>query len=304
MSFDTAVARDGVTLRGPARLPVQMLSEQNFQGQLGTHDEAVAAKLGLAGAPIEGTTHFSQIDPLAFELWGRRWFESGCISSHFMTMVFEGESVVASLTDLGGDRAEISAEKGDGAPVLEGTASVDPAAPTALQARLAQQRESDVDELFIIDRIQVGDRVTVEGESIDMTTSNGEGYPFSLREKLDRITEPSPWYTSAANPWGRPIVPFEMYSVLTNKSGGARGVRRPTSGLFIDLEVRAVDGPLFVGEPYVVEKEVLCIGQSRRVESYWTESRVIAPETGRHVATVLLHQGVFKASYPDYPASP
>jgi hypothetical protein len=27
-------------------------------------------------------------------------------------------------------------------------------------------------------------------------------------------------------------------------------------------------------------------------------------ETGIHAATVLLHQGVFKASYADYPTSP
>ena len=57
--------------------------------------------MGLAGAPIEGPTHFSQFDPLAVTLWGTAWFERGCISSHFRTMVVEGEQVQASLSVAG-----------------------------------------------------------------------------------------------------------------------------------------------------------------------------------------------------------
>jgi len=301
MTFATQITRDGSTLRGPARTPVQMLAEQKNAGAASVHDDEVAAKLGLAGAPIEGPTHFSQIDPLGHGLWGDRWFETGCISSHFRTMVVEGESVVASLTDLGDGRAEIAAEKSDGTPVLVGTASVDPEAPTALRQRLAEMQQRDPGDLHIIDRLAVGDRVVREAQTIDMTTSNGDGYPFSLRQKLDHITEPSPWYESTDNPWGRAMIPFEMFSVLTNKQLGMAKVRRPANGLFIDLEVAAVDGPLFVDQPYVVQTEILCMGQSRRVESYWTESKVLEEGTARHVATVLLHQGTFKASFPGYP---
>jgi hypothetical protein len=36
------------------------------------------------------------------------------------------------------------------------------------------------------------------------------------------------------------------------------------------------------------------------VESYWTRSR-LAGADGGEVASVLLHQGVFKASYAGYP---
>jgi len=45
------------------------------------------------------------------------------------------------------------------------------------------------------------------------------------------------------------------------------------------------------------------VGQSRAVESYWTESTITDAESGVHAATVLLHQGVFKASYTDYPTT-
>ena len=58
---------------------------------------------------------------------------------------------------------------------------------------------------------------------------------------------------------------------------------------------------MFVGETYHVAHEVVCLGQSRRVESYWTRTR-LTDHDGVRVATVLLHQGVFKASYADYPA--
>ena len=138
--------------------------------------------------------------------------------------------------------------------------------------------------------------------SIDMGTSNGHLYPFSLRQKLDAITESCHWYETADNPWGRPILPIEMISVLSGKGGGGFPVRGPAVGLFVDLEIGLVDGPLFVDEKYLLEREVVAIGQSRRVESYWVQTAVTSAATGAQVAEVLLHSGTFKASYADYPA--
>ena len=297
----------GDTLTGPARRPRQMLADQEYDGHASVHDGDMAERLGLAGAPIEGPTHFSQFDPLAYSWWGRRWFETGCISAHFTTMVVDGESVTATAT-RDGDTASIRATKpgadgSDDATVLTGTMTVDPQAPTELSARLEAARERDPGELFVIDRVVVGERRRVEGTvSVDASTPNGPLYPFSLRQKLDAITEPSDWYTSDDTPWGRPILPFEMYSVLANKAGSPLPVRGPAVGLFLDLEVRAVDGPLLVGEEYVLEREVLAVGQSRKVESHWVETTITRASDSRHVATVLLHSGVFKASFADYPA--
>ena len=117
-----------------------------------------------------------------------------------------------------------------------------------------------------------------------------------------RITEPSPWYESSDYPWGRPILPIEMISVLSNKVGSDFVVRGPAIGLFVDLEIGLIDGPLFVDEEYVLEREVVALGQSRRVESYWVRTTIAAAATGSLVADVLLHSGTFKASYADYPA--
>ena len=140
--------------------------------------------------------------------------------------------------------------------------------------------------------------------SITFDESNGPLYPFSLAQKVAKITEPHPWYTpegAASSPWGRPIVPFEMLSVLTNKSGRGFPVRGPSLGLFLDLEVRMLDGPVFVDEPYEIHREVVGLSQSRRTESYWTEATITEQRSGKAVAIVLLHQGVFKESYAGYP---
>lgn len=293
-----------ITLTGPLRSPAQMLADQVVDGHASIHDGDAAASLGLAGAPIEGPTHFSQFDPLGAALWGTQWFEHGCISSHFRTMVVEGEQVQASLTTTGDDSGRIEAHKADGTPVLVGSMSVGPNHPqTALEARLAAQ--GDPGELFIIDQLHVGMRRD-EGDVVTMTFAdrNGDGYPFSLDEKLATITEPHPWYTregAASSPWGRPIVPIEMISVLANKSGRGFPVRSPAFGLFLDLEIRLLGTPVFVDQEYTVEREIAGLSQSRRTESYWTRTVLRDKATGTPAAAVLLHSGVFKDSYPGYP---
>ena len=292
-----------ITLTGPFRSPAQMLQHQEVDGHASVHDADEASALGLAGAPIEGPTHFSQVDPLAVCLWGDEWFTSGCISSHFRTMVVEGEQVQASLATSGGRSAVVEAHKADGTPVLSGTASVGPDHPeTELEARLASQREPG--ELFVVDRLEVGMRRD-DGE-VTMTADepNGRSYPFSLADKLARITEPHPWYTpdgGSSSPWGRAIVPIEMISVLANRSGAAWPARSPAMGLFLDLEIRLLDGPVLVGQRYAVEREVVGLSSSRRTESYWTRTVLTDVDSGRPTAAVLLHSGVFKESYPGYP---
>ena len=293
-----------VTLTGPWRSPAQMLAEQDVGGHASVHDGATAASVGLAGAPIEAPTHFSQIDPLAVAVWGRDWFERGCVSCHFRTMVVEGEQVQASLTGTGDRSARVEARKPDGTPVLVGTASVGPDDPeTELERRLAQR--GDPGELFIVDELRVGMRSDGRSPvSVTHADRNGPGYPFSLAEKLERITEPHPWYTpegGARSPWGRAILPMEMISVMSAKAGAPWPVRGPALGLFLDLEIRLVEGPVFVGQDYAVDCEIVGLGQSRRTESYWTRTTLTDAATDQVAAVVLLHSGVFKQSYAGYP---
>ena len=300
-SHDALPFATPITVTGPQREPVQMLQEQSFDGHASVHDQATADSVGLVAPPIEAPTHFSQFDPLAYALWGNQWFETGCISAHFRNMVTEGESVTATLSSTAPGAATIHAEKPDGTSVLVGSASVDPEASSALDERLAAL--GDPGELFIVDRLQVGQRSseTISAE-VDMDSGNGHFYPFSLRQKLAAITEPCSWYESGDNPWGRPILPMEMVSVLSQKSGADLAVRGPALGLFLDLEVKLVHGPIFVGQQYRIDRQVLGLSQSRRTESYWVRSTLTDPDTGDVAATVTLHSGVFKQSYAGYPA--
>lgn len=296
VSFDTEM-----TIAGPYRRPAQMLADQAYDGHASVHDDATAASMGLTGAPIEAPTHFSQFDPLGFLLWGQAWFERGCISSHFRTMVVEGEEVQASLTTGG----SIEAHKRDGAQVLTGTMSVGPDyGDTELERRLGSAGEPG--ELFVIDQLEVGMREEGDVVSVGFDEKNGIGYPFTLAEKLARITEPHRWYSAgggAESPWGRPMLPIEMISVLAHKKFGQWPIRTPYLGLFLDMEIRLVEGPVFVGQEYSLTKEIVALGQSRRTESYWTRSKLTDLSTGRLTAEVLLHSGVFKDSYPGYPVN-
>jgi hypothetical protein len=293
-----------ITLTGPLRSPAQMLADQEYGGHHSIHDAETAGGLGLTGAPIEAPTHFSQFDPLAMLVWGAAWFERGCISGHFSTMVVEGEEVQASLTVAGTGPARIVAVRPDGATVMSGTASIGPDfGETELESRRTRQRAPQ--ELFIIDQLEIGMRREIGEVCVDHATNNGPLYPFSLDEKLARITEPHPWYTAEGgerSPWGQAVLPMEMMSVLAHKTPVAWPLRGPALGLFLDLEVRLLEGPVFVGQPYAIESEIVGLGESRRTESYWTRTSITDTDRDVVVAEVLLHSGMFKDSYAGYPA--
>jgi hypothetical protein len=93
-----------------------------------------------------------------------------------------------------------------------------------------------------------------------------------------------------------------MISVLAHKVGVGWPIRSPALGLFLDLEVRMLNGPVFAGQAYDVETEIVGLGESRRTESYWTRTTLTDIDTGSPTAEVLLHSGMFKESYPGYPA--
>ena len=299
MRFDTEV-----TLSGPLRAPAQMLGSQVIRGAKSLHDSDVASSIGLTGAPIEAPTHFSQFDPLAHLVWGDAWYERGCISGHFRTMVTQGELVRASLTTRGTTSATIEAAKADGTPVLCGTASIGPNHPPS---ELDQRRvkKADAGSLYILDQLKVGvTKHAEDGVSITAHQLNGPLYPFSLADKLDTITEPNPWYTragGASSPWKRAIVPMEMISVLAHKSDPQWPIRTPSVGLFLDLEIRLFAGPIFVDECYDIKSVIVGVGQSRLTESYWSLTSIRNSNSEIPIAEVLLHAGVFKKSYPGYP---
>lgn len=304
MSFDTPIIElDGV-FSGPLRSPANMLIEQEYGGHKSIHDDAEAERLGFRAGPIEGPTHFSQFDPLLVNLWGKDWFERGCISCHYKNMVVEGEEVRAFIRPVSENRAECWAEKADGTQVLEASATLGPDhGETLLEARMAKLRPSG--DLIILSDLAVG-MTGKEDEPVSMAADQNMGalYPFSLTEKLGKITERSAWYDQAeSSPWGQPIIPTEMISVLAEYSSRRAGfpVKGPTIGLFADLEIRYVNGPLFVGTPYLIRREIVALSQGRRTENYWTRTRIFDESGEIQMAETLLNHGVLKHSYEAYP---
>ena len=287
--FDTPL-----TISGPLRAPRQMLHDQEYGGHASIHDDSMAEKLGFL-------TH---LPPLLERIWGRDWYERGCISSHYLNMVVEGEETraFAELPAAGATRTKVWAQKADGTPVLEASASIGPDhGETLLEARMKALRPPE--KLLILADLHVGMK-GAEEERVRMDADQHMGalYPFSLNQKLAAITENSPWYSSADNPWGRPIVPLEMVSVLAEYSSAKAKVpvKGPAVGLFADQEIRMIDGPLFVGEEYVIRSEIVALSESKRTESYWVRSRIYDRTGKKQVAEMLLNHATLKHSYVGY----
>jgi hypothetical protein len=303
-AFDTAIEETSEALVGPWRRPHQMLNAQVYDSHASIHDDATAQKLGFQGGTIEGPTHFSQFAPLGERLWAQSWFAGGCISAHYRNPVFEGEEVQAILRkpEPGQSRTGIQMIKPDGTEVLRGTASVGSSGlKTALEQRLAEL--TPLADPVILRDITVGMKTKRLTVRMSFDQNMGELYPFSLREKLAVITENSPFYASADNPFGQPIIPMEMLSVLFQyKSKEDRlPSKGPAVGLFADQEIRLLAGPLFVDQDYQLEREVVALSGSRRTESLWQRTSVFDPkQPSSPVATMLLNLATLKDSYAPY----
>ena len=232
--FDAVIETIGTELAGPWHLPRNMLAAQSYDDHASIHDDETARKLGFKGGTVEGPTHFSQFAPLGYAAWGRRWLEQGCISAHYRAVCYDGEKVRAFMAKPapGAAIAEIRMAKEDGTEVLRGTASIGPQHPrTALDERLAGLKPPT--RLVVLSEVKIGARSPRETVRMAAGQDMGHLYPFSLTEKLAKITEPSPWYAAPgadASPYGRAIIPMEMISVLVNASFQARRVLLEGSG--------------------------------------------------------------------------
>jgi hypothetical protein len=306
LPFATPIEDTGTDLIGPLRSPRQMLATQKYDDHTSIHDNETAQKFGFKGGTIEGPTHFSQFAPLCVALWGTRWLEQGSLSAHYRNACFEGEKVRAFVTKPKDDATQttIRMEREDGTEILRGTAAVgsnNP--PSALEQRIGEL--SPPETPVILRDVNVGMRTKRITVHMDANQNMGALYPFSLAQKLAAITEPSPWYAAegaASSPWKKAIIPVEMVSVLLNYSSDAATfpVRKPVVGLFADQEIRMHRGPLFVGQQYEMDREVVALSGSRRTESLWIRTRVFAPGSEEVLATMLLNAAYMKASYPKY----
>ena len=199
-AFETIITETTDSLTGPWRRPYQMLHAQVYDSHASIHDDATAQKLGFQGGTIEGPTHFSQFAPLCERLWGKTWFETGCISAHYRNPSFEGEEVQAILAkpEPGQASCAIQMVKRDGTEVLRGTASVgDNKQATALEQRLTELKP--LADPVILRDVKVGMKTARQTVRMGFDQNMGDLYPFSLANKLKVITEPSPYYRNGSD---------------------------------------------------------------------------------------------------------
>ncbi len=191
-------------------------------------------------------------------------------------------------------------QKRDGSEVLRGSASIGPEHPlTALDQRLARVVRASSKSPST--GIAVGKRSKRHSVTMDFMQHMGKFYPFSLNDKLNVITERSEWYKcdrGIQSPWGRPVIPMEMISVLLRHNDDNFPFSDQSSGvqLFADQEIRLISGPLFVGERYDVEHKVVALTNTRRTENCWIRTSVYPAKSDRPVAEMLLNIASFKAS--------
>jgi hypothetical protein len=61
-----------------------------------------------------------------------------------------------------------------------------------------------------------------------------------------------------------------------------------------------VDGPLFVGEDYLLRREIVALSESKRTESYWVKTQIFAADGKTLKAEMLLNHASIKESYKGY----
>jgi hypothetical protein len=280
-----------------------MLAAQSYDGRPSVHDDAMANRLGFKAGTIEGPTHLSQFVPLCLAVWGTPWLETGRLSVHFRNPVFDGDQVRAMLFGprAADDQAEIRMEKRDGTEVLVGTASTG-ASHGASALDLQMKNLAPFPDRVLLKDIRLGDRTPRHRVCMALNQTMGAVYPFSLAEKLDTITEMSDLYVNGAGLFERAIIPFEMISVLSQYRDREFPipVRGPSLGLFADQEIRLIKGPLFVGQAYDIDREIVAFSSGKRTESVWIKTYIYTEGTDEVLATLLLNFASFKDTYDRY----
>ena len=298
--FDTTIEDLGEQIAGPWRKPRQMLQTQIYGGHASIHDAATAQSLGFRSGTIEGPTHFSQYVPLCAALWGNEWHRTGRISVHFREPAYEGDTLRAFVQkpEAGVKQAKIWMVNDRDATILEGDISIGAHAPPSTLDRRFESLKP-LTERTILKDAHVGMKIARRPAVMGFGQVMGDLYPFTLEDKLAVITEPSAWHaasTGAQSPWRRALVPLEMASVLMKYTDEDPPFPIPSGiiSLIADQEIDYFDGPIFVGENYELDQEIVGFSGSRRTESMWIRTNLYRAGTNECVATMLMNQASLK----------
>ncbi|MHB8381709.1 MAG: hypothetical protein ACYDC3_05145 [Candidatus Binataceae bacterium] len=281
--------RDRVFI-GPLRRSVN--NAHDVRGSI--HDDSTATQLGFRGGTVAGSIHLELFPPLLIRAFGQRWFERGTLSMYFLNATTDREAVRAFVRqppDDGADaQVEVWIEREDGMRVGEGTASIgNPGEPTALLRKPLDR--FDTGELRILASLKAGDRFE-NRELVLPRTANAE--------RMKVITEPLSWY-AGPSPWGGEIAtPASMVHLLyAEPIASLRKKIGAAVGLFGAIEIRNINGPVFIDHLYHVGGRVVALGQSPKTEYMWFETSLDDRE-GKRTAEMRMLLRFMKASSPLY----
>ncbi len=281
------IEQDGV-LTGPWRQPRN--TSAAVRGSI--HDDATAKPLGFRGGTVAGSIHMEQFPPLLLRAFGQRWFETGGLSTYFRNATTDSEPVRAFVhapaVGLADAQVGVWMEDKHGTQVLEGTASIGkPLEPSQLRAKVAGPRTNG--ELRMFAHLHAGD----EAGPVPTRLNRKEA---AARQRV--LTEPLPWYVDAS-PWGGPVAnPGLVVHVMRPVEAALGLVRGKAVGLFGAIEVRHLNGPVFIEREYAVAGKILAVGDTPKSEYVWYESVLREPDNGRDIASMIMMLRLMKASSP------
>ncbi|MFW9895660.1 MAG: hypothetical protein ACFFD7_07640 [Candidatus Thorarchaeota archaeon] len=270
------------------------------------HDDDVAKSVGMRGGTIQGTIHLSMFAPLAQKMFGDRWFKNGTVSMYYTFATVDKEEVRAiielppntteNMLPIPAEDVQVKAwaELKSGQQIMTGTVSIgSPKEPSYLQA--VELKNSSPEDTRILARHKVGDELP--SREILLTQENAN-------RGLRRITDQLEYYKDKEkSPWGNtilyPTALFEAMALGYERTSTAEYKAVPFYGA---TELRTIDGPAFIGIPYIAKGKFVCIGVSGKTEYFWLDSTLEEKETGKIIASMRHLNRFMKAGSPLYEA--
>ncbi|MFW9989170.1 MAG: hypothetical protein ACFFC3_10975 [Candidatus Odinarchaeota archaeon] len=296
---DDIEIKDG-KIFGGWRAPENLIREATTS----IHDDDVAKSVGMRGGTIQGTIHLSMFAPLGLKLFGDRWFEQGTVSMYYTYATIDKEEVRA-IIELPPDTTEkilpVStediqvkawAELKNGQQIMTGTVSIgSPKDLSYLQS--IELKNSRPEELRILAEIKVGDELP--SKEILLTQEE-------VNNGVKRITDQLDYYMDKdKSPWKNTIFyPTVLFEVMALGYGETSTEEFKAVPFFGATELRYINGPAFIGVPYIVKGKYVSIGVSKKTEYFWLDTTLEEKETGKVVASMRHLNRFMKAGSPHY----
>jgi hypothetical protein len=183
----------------------------------------------------------------------------------------------------------------EGVVVAEGTASGgDSSEPSALHAR--DRRGVDPSTLRMLRSVHVG-------QELDTYTRKAPGDKQRQRYEQGIMTAPLEWYADNS-PWGGPICsPLTTCQLLV--AGVTASIEKQCGefvGMYGAIEVRYLNGPLFLDREYTITGRVLDVSETPKTEVLWytTEAREVGQKDSAPIASITMMTRLLKESSPLY----